>query len=229
MATQPPCAPLAPETLPVITYQGKPVVTTDMLAKLYGTAETNIHDNHRKNADRFEEGKHFFKLSGQAFREFINLQPENFRSQISSKARNLILWTERGAARHAKMLETDQAWEVFEKLEDCYFGKKEANQPAPAARPAHPPTITRSRILLTLENGQVVKSEPVPTDAEVCSPARFRESVALSGYRLINPRNWLDVCEILAMVGDEHFPTLADYVAARLAGDTAPQPTERHG
>ncbi|EPW0481128.1 ORF6N domain-containing protein, partial [Escherichia coli] len=35
-----------------------------------------------------------------------------------------ILWTERGAARHAKMLETDRAWEVFEKLEDCYFSQK---------------------------------------------------------------------------------------------------------
>ncbi|KAA9920381.1 hypothetical protein, partial [Escherichia coli] len=37
----------------------------------------------------------------------------------------LILWTERGAARHAKMLETDQAWEVFEKLEDSYFNQYE--------------------------------------------------------------------------------------------------------
>ncbi|EOM2408963.1 ORF6N domain-containing protein, partial [Escherichia coli] len=27
-------------------------------------------------------------------------------------------------ARHAKMLETDRAWEVFEKLEDCYFSQK---------------------------------------------------------------------------------------------------------
>ncbi|MDR8143073.1 hypothetical protein XC08_22250, partial [Acinetobacter baumannii] len=33
--------------------------------------------------------------------------------------------TERGAARHAKMLDTDQAWEVFEQLEDCYFVRKE--------------------------------------------------------------------------------------------------------
>ncbi|ENT3909961.1 P22AR C-terminal domain-containing protein, partial [Escherichia coli] len=40
----------------------------------------------------------------------------------------LILWTERGAARHAKMLETDQAWDVFEKLEDCYFSPGKAVQ-----------------------------------------------------------------------------------------------------
>lgn len=28
-----------------------------------------------------------------------------------------------GAARHANMLETDQAWDVFGKLEDCYFSQ----------------------------------------------------------------------------------------------------------
>lgn len=47
--------------------------------------------------------------------------------KISPKTRSLILWTERGAARHAKMLETDQAWDVFEKLEDCYFSQCEKN------------------------------------------------------------------------------------------------------
>lgn len=36
----------------------------------------------------------------------------------------MILWTERGAARHAKMLETEQAWDVFEKLEDYYFSRQ---------------------------------------------------------------------------------------------------------
>ena len=35
----------------------------------------------------------------------------------------LYLWTKRGAARHAKMLNTDRAWEVFEALEDNYFNR----------------------------------------------------------------------------------------------------------
>lgn len=47
--------------------------------------------------------------------------------KIARNVRSLILWTERGAARHAKMLETDQAWDVFEKLEDCYFSQCEKN------------------------------------------------------------------------------------------------------
>ena len=40
---------------------------------------------------------------------------------VEPRASHLICWTERGAARHAKLLETDQAWEVFERLEDAYF------------------------------------------------------------------------------------------------------------
>ncbi len=42
---------------------------------------------------------------------------------------HLFLWTGRGAARHAKVLETEKAWEVFEKLEDCYFERRPANFP----------------------------------------------------------------------------------------------------
>lgn len=35
------------------------------------------------------------------------------------------MWTDRGAARHAKILDTDEAWEVYEELEENYFNLKE--------------------------------------------------------------------------------------------------------
>ena len=44
-------------------------------------------------------------------------------SQINPKARSLILWTERGAIRHAKLLNTEPSWRVCEKLEDVYFNQ----------------------------------------------------------------------------------------------------------
>ena len=66
-------------------------------------------------------GKHYFKIEKNELREFKN-RPETI-GLVGKNARSLILWTERGAARHAKMLETDQAWDVFEKLEDCYFSQ----------------------------------------------------------------------------------------------------------
>ncbi|EPW6345959.1 TPA: ORF6N domain-containing protein [Escherichia coli] len=119
------------ETLSPITHNQIPVITTELLAQLYGAEVKNIQNNYARNAERFIEGKHFFKVAGDALKNLRvalnysqNLQPSLRGLQISPKARSLILWTERGAARHAKMLETDRAWEVFEKLEDCYFSQK---------------------------------------------------------------------------------------------------------
>ncbi|WP_024239945.1 P22AR C-terminal domain-containing protein [Escherichia coli] len=129
MATQ-----ISVETLSPITHNQIPVITTELLAQLYCTEINNIKVNYTRNSERFVEGKHFFKVVGDELKilrvtlsNSQNLQPSLRGLQISPKARSLILWTERGAARHAKMLETDQAWEVFEKLEDCYFSQGEKN------------------------------------------------------------------------------------------------------
>ncbi|EGK3890728.1 ORF6N domain-containing protein [Escherichia coli] len=113
---------LAVESLVVVTYSNIPVITTELLAKLYKTEQKHIRQNFKRNECRFIAGKHFFKVSGS---ELDKLRTSQRGLQISPKTRSLILWTERGAARHAKMLETDQAWEVFEKLEDCYFNQYE--------------------------------------------------------------------------------------------------------
>jgi hypothetical protein len=125
------------ENLSLVAHNNTPVITTELLAQLYVTEQKHIQQNFSRNAERFIEGKHFIKLQGADLRDFRlqvtnshaqNLQPSLRGVQISPKTRHLILWTERGAARHAKMLDTDQAWEVFEKLEDCYFTKKPAEQ-----------------------------------------------------------------------------------------------------
>ncbi len=113
---------ITPETMPSITWEGARVITTELLARLYGTDEVRLRQNYARNADRFEAGKHFVKLEGDSLRA---LKQQQGISKILSRARSAILWTERGAARHAKMLETDAAWEVFERLEDCYFTVKE--------------------------------------------------------------------------------------------------------
>ncbi|EAA1186293.1 ORF6N domain-containing protein [Salmonella enterica subsp. enterica serovar Stanley] len=110
------------ETLSPITHNQIPVITTELLAQLYGTKIKNISDNFLNNTTRFVVGKHYFKIEKNELREFKN-RPETI-GLVGKNARSLILWAERGAARHAKMLETDQAWEVFEKLEDCYFSQK---------------------------------------------------------------------------------------------------------
>lgn len=106
----------------IINFKSIPVVTTAMLADFYGTEVNNIQQNHLRNNERFIDGKHFFKLEGAELKAFKQLTDSK---TVSRNTRNLILWTERGAARHAKMLDTDQAWDVFEQLEDCYFHRQE--------------------------------------------------------------------------------------------------------
>ncbi|WP_180040793.1 ORF6N domain-containing protein [Acinetobacter sp. YH12218] len=112
----------------VIRFKNIPVVSTTQLAKLYGVEVKNINQNYNRNLGRFIEGKHYFKLEGDELREFKK-QP-SFRGLLSNMISHLILWTERGAARHAKMLDTDHAWDVFERLEDSYFKPQESAAPA---------------------------------------------------------------------------------------------------
>lgn len=101
---------------PILNYRDQRVITTEYLAQLYGTETVRIRQNYNRNPDRFDVGKHFFKVEGDELSSLKILSP-----QLDKHTTSLTLWTERGAARHAKMLETDQAWEVFEKLEDAYF------------------------------------------------------------------------------------------------------------
>lgn len=41
--------------------------------------------------------------------------------KIARNINSLTLWTERGAARHSKILDTDLAWDMFDRLETAYF------------------------------------------------------------------------------------------------------------
>ena len=112
-------SPVAP-SFPPLSYQGVPVLTTEMLAQAYEVEPYQIRQNFRNNRERFVEGKHFFIITSGELKEFRS-QVESFYSQISPKVRALTLWTERGAARNAKMLDSDRAWDVFELLEETFF------------------------------------------------------------------------------------------------------------
>ncbi|BAA94135.1 hypothetical protein [Enterobacteria phage VT2-Sakai] len=141
------------ETLSPITHNQIPVITTELLAQLYGTEPVRIRQNHHENKVRFVEGKHFFKVVGNDLKELRvalnysqnlrvtlsnsqNLQPSLRGLQISPKARSLILWTERGAARHAKRLETDQGCVrktgrlLFQPVREKYWQTREEAQRA---------------------------------------------------------------------------------------------------
>ena len=107
--------------LQIVEYNDVRVVTTKQLANVYGVETKIIRNNFNRNKKRYVEGKHYFLLTGDKKREFVN------RPQIeagSKNAKNLYLWTERGALLHAKSINTDVAWDAYERLIDFYFQKK---------------------------------------------------------------------------------------------------------
>lgn len=107
----------------ITEYKNIRVLTTQQIAEAYGSDTRVISNNFNRNKDRYVEGKHYICLEDDEKREFVD------HHQIddgSKKASKLYLWTEKGAFLHAKSLNTDMAWEVYDRLVDNYFEKPKA-------------------------------------------------------------------------------------------------------
>lgn len=134
-------APVAASELKVIEYCGMRVVTTEQMAAGYGVTEKMISNNFSRNQARFLEGKHYFDVEGEELQSLKN--SPSFRGVVDKRTPRLRLWTERGAANHAKMLETDQAWGYHEDLVEFYFTQRNA-----IAAPANQQAISRKELAL---------------------------------------------------------------------------------
>lgn len=194
-------------TLQPILHNQIPVITTELLAQLYGVSPVRIRQNHHENKERFIEGKHYFKIEGNELRELkhkvtqdndvknknslrdsVNDAPSKRESvehrvvlnysvshkvtkshsvKIARNVRSLILWTERGAARHAKMLETNQAWDVFERLEDCYFSQNAQTAATVTVSPDNAREVVDTLNAKPMFYIKVCNNEPLTTSADV--------------------------------------------------------------
>lgn len=125
--------------LPQITeIRGLRVLTTRQIAEAYGTEVGTIQYNFRYNKKRYVLGKHYIEVVGDELRT-LKTRSE-FHSSLKY-AKSAYLWTEKGALLHAKSLNTDKAWEVYDYLVDFYFRAKEQPQitqtkPEPVKKPS---------------------------------------------------------------------------------------------
>ena len=106
--------------LKIVEYKNIRVLTTQQIAEAYKTDSQVITNNFNRNKERYHEGKHYICLTGDELREF---RAKN-QNDVLPNANKFYLWTEKGAFLHAKSLNTDKAWEVYDKLVDFYFGVK---------------------------------------------------------------------------------------------------------
>lgn len=136
------------QNLFVIESRGQRVLTSAQIADCYNTTVDCIKQNFHANRSRYVERKHYIALTGSELREFKNKvripdlvknenknevripHPAEIKAQYQfdtqfKYAKSLYLWTEKGALLHAKSLNTDKAWEVYDYLVDFYFRVKE--------------------------------------------------------------------------------------------------------
>lgn len=139
------------QSLFVIESRGQRVLTSAQIADCYNTTVDCIKQNFHANRNRYIEGKHYIALTGSELREFKNKVriPDPVKNESKNEvrishpaeikaryqfdtqfkyAKSLYLWTEKGALLHAKSLNTDKAWEVYDYLVDFYFRAKEQPQ-----------------------------------------------------------------------------------------------------
>ena len=113
------------QKLDILEVTGIRVITTKQIAEAYGVTKDKIIYNFNYNKDRYILGKHYIEVTGDELRR-LKTTCEN---QMSLKyAKSLYLWTEKGALLHAKSLNTDKAWEVYDYLVDYYFRVKEKSE-----------------------------------------------------------------------------------------------------
>lgn len=105
--------------LTVTEYKNIRVLTTQQIAEAYEADVKVISNNFNRNKERYIEGKHFICLEGEELKIFKT----NHHFDESSRINKLYLWAEKGAFLHAKSLNTDKAWEVYDRLVDEYFDK----------------------------------------------------------------------------------------------------------
>lgn len=132
----------------IIERAGERVLTTAQLAESYGTDTIAIQQNFHNNKSRYVEGKHFYLLTGESLRR-LKRDLENFDVAIPKNVNRYYLWTERGALLHAKSLNTDKAWAVYDFLVEYYFRKSVLLPKLPTAPPKEPITAEQCKQKLT--------------------------------------------------------------------------------
>ena len=151
---------------------GVRVLTTRQIASMYGTEPEIINNNYLRNKSKYVQEKHFISVSGEEMRSLRTSHQFDGKLKRVSRA---YFWTEKGALLHAKSLNTDKAWEVYDYLVDFYFRAKEKEEP-------RKPIVPVTDMTKPLKNEMSIKNS-IPEDKTRqagydIAPA-FRELISL--------------------------------------------------
>lgn len=166
-----------------VEIKGIKVLTTKQIADAYGVTKDKIIYNFNYNKDRYILGKHYIEVSGEELRRL----KRTCEIQSSFKyAKLLYLWTEKGALLHAKSLNTDKAWEVYDYLVDFYFRAKEEQKEektAPIVKPLMRAVVDIPENLQMLNAIKKIRNDLISMDVflqecmKYCSEESYKQAL----------------------------------------------------
>ncbi|MDM5333410.1 ORF6N domain-containing protein [Ureibacillus composti] len=106
------------QELQVIEHRNSRVLTTSQLAESLETEAKVINRNFQRNKDIYQQGVHYFALSGDDLKWFKATRQNDASLKFVSV---LYLWTEQGAWMHAKSINNSKARKAMSALIDNYF------------------------------------------------------------------------------------------------------------
>lgn len=173
--------------LSITEYDNVRVLTTQQLAESYGTSTETITKNFNRNKERYVEGKHYICLKGEELREFKAKGQIDLLPNINT----LYLWFEKGAFLHAKSLNTDSAWEVYDRLVETYFTAREKQIAMSELSP-------QLQMFYAIAEGQAKMELEQKRLAEEVEEVKQTQTTIAETFRQVNDvenfQNWANSC-----------------------------------
>lgn len=97
------------------------------VSEIHGQTERDIRKTIIRNLDRFRDGVDYIDVlqRGDEMTTLTVMQEIGYSKQSITQAEHLYILSERGYQKLIKIMDTDKAWEIYEKLLDEYFELKE--------------------------------------------------------------------------------------------------------
>lgn len=107
--------------------EDKKCLSDKTIAEIHGMEDRNVRSRITDNIKRFRENVDYIDLKQRAYETSTSefLLSLGYAKQSITQAEHIYILSERGYARLIKIMDTDLAWEIHDKLMDEYFEMRE--------------------------------------------------------------------------------------------------------
>lgn len=112
--------------------EGKRSMLVRDIAEAHGVNVKRLNENIERNRKRFKDGVEIINLKNNSVVAQNDLKKMGFSQQAINRSSNIYLLSERGYSKLLKIMDSDAAWEQYDKFVDGYFQyRKAATQTKP--------------------------------------------------------------------------------------------------